>query len=135
MISSRAGATCSESLRSSTNRTRRLPLEKLVHMFIGFWSSDPVVIRRLRGMAALDAEMAQGIRARDARRQHIAREVLSRIASPQKMRPKPEKLNLAVDILSMLTSFETYDALSRGGHSDEEIAGAAIRLARAAIGF
>ncbi len=86
-------------------------------------------------MAALDAEMAQGIRARDARRQHVAREVLSRIASSQKMRPKPEKLNLAVDILSMLTSFETYDALSRGGHSDEEITGAVIRLAQTAIGF
>src|SRR5438034_3447780 len=31
-----------------------IALEKLVRTFIGFWSSDPVVIRRLRGMAALD---------------------------------------------------------------------------------
>src|ERR1700693_1745413 len=47
-------------------------LDKLVSIFVGFWSSDPVVIRRLRGMATLDAEIDQGIRARDARRQHAA---------------------------------------------------------------
>src|SRR5947208_9683782 len=28
-----------------------LVLEKLVRTFVGFWASDPVVIRRLRGMA------------------------------------------------------------------------------------
>src|SRR6266851_5214338 len=108
-------------------------LGKLVHIFVGFWSSNPVVIRRLRGMAALDAEMAPGLRARDSRRQHVARELLSRIASPRKMRPKPAKLKLATDSLSMLTSFETYDALSRAGHSPDEIAETVIRLARAAI--
>src|SRR5215471_21617476 len=31
-------------------------LEKLVRIFVAFWSSDPLVIRRLRSMAALDPE-------------------------------------------------------------------------------
>ena len=112
-----------------------IALEMLVQIFVGFWSSDPMVIRRLRGMAALDVEMAPGLRARDARRQHVARELLSRIVSSRKMRLTPEKLNLATDILSMLTSFETYDALSRAGHSANEITETVIGLARSAIGL
>ncbi len=110
-------------------------IEKLVRIFVGFWSSDPIVIRRLRGMAALDAEMAPGLRARDARRQHIARELLGRMASFRGRKGKLEELNLAADVLSMLTSFETYDTLSRAGHSEKEITETVIRLARSAIGL
>src|SRR5215469_1973921 len=43
-------------------------LDKLVHVFVGFWSSDRIVIRRLRCMAALDSEIGEGIQSRDARR-------------------------------------------------------------------
>src|SRR5258708_26396591 len=110
-------------------------IEKLVRIFVGFWSSDPIVIRRLRGMAALDAEMAPGLRARDARRQHIARELLGRMASSRGRKGKLEELNLAADVLSMLTSFDTYDTLSMTRHSEREITETVIRLARSAIGL
>ena len=110
-------------------------LEKLVRIFVAFWSSDPVVIRRLRGMAALDAEMAPGLHARDARRRHIARELLGRIASAKKKKTRSEELNLAADVLSMLTSFETYDALGRAGHKHKEITETVIKLARVAAGL
>jgi AcrR family transcriptional regulator len=66
-------------------------LEKLVLTFVGFWSSDPVVIRRLRGIATLDAEIDQGIRARDARRQHAAREIIRRTVSGAKKKLSTEK--------------------------------------------
>ena len=112
-----------------------IALEKLVQIFVGFWSSDPIVIRRLRGMAALDAEMAPGLRARDARRQHIARELLGRMALLRGRKGKLEELNLAADVLSMLTSFETYDTLSMTGHSEKEITETVIRLARSAVGL
>ncbi len=112
-------------------------LEKLIHIFAAFWSSDPVVIRRLRGMAALDAEMAPGLRARDARRQHIARELLSRVASSQKIKVKikSDELSLTADVLSMLTSFETYDALARAGHKQKKIIDTVVKLARIATGI
>jgi len=84
-------------------------LEKLIRTFVGFWSSDPVVIRRLRGMATLDPDIDQGIRARDARRQHIAREILRRTVLGEKEKLGAEQQNLAADVLSMLTSFESYD--------------------------
>ena len=108
-------------------------LEKLVLTFVGFWSSDPVVIRRLRGMATLDAEIDQGIRARDERRQHAAREIIRRTVLGGKKKLSTEKQNLTADILSMLTSFECYDALARAGHSQEAIVATITRVARAVV--
>lgn len=108
-------------------------LEKLVRTFVGFWSSDPIVIRRLRGMA-LDAEVAQGIRERDARRQHAAREILRRFSLRTEKKLSPKQQNLAADVLSMLTSFESYDALARAGYSQAQITATILRLARFAVG-
>jgi len=108
-------------------------MEKLVLTFAGFWSSDPVVIRRLRGIATLDAEIDQGIRARDARRQHAAREIIRRTGLRGKKKPSTEQQNLTADVLSMLTSFESYDALARAGHSQEEIVATITRIARAIV--
>jgi AcrR family transcriptional regulator len=108
-------------------------LEKLVLVFVGFWSSDPVVIRRLRGMATLDTEIDQGIRARDARRQHAAREIVRRKVLGGKKKPSGEQENLTADVLSMLTSFESYDALSMAGHNQGVIIATLTRIARAAL--
>ena len=108
-------------------------LEKLVLTFVGFWSSDPVVIRRLRGVATLDAEIDQGIRARDARRQHAAREIIRRTVLGGKKKLSAEQQNLTADVLSMLTSFESYDALARTGHTQGAILATLTRMARAAI--
>src|SRR5215831_11610259 len=47
-------------------------VEKMVRTFVGFWSVDPSVMRRLRAMAVLDHEINEGVRARDARRALIA---------------------------------------------------------------
>jgi len=112
-----------------------IALEKLVLTFVGFWSSDPVVIRRLRGMATLDNDIDQGIRARDERRQHAAREILRRtvMGLGGKKKLSAEQQNLTADVLSMLTSFETYDALSRAGHSQGIITATLTRIARAAV--
>src|SRR5215471_18500329 len=63
-------------------------LEKMVQRFIAFWSSDPVVMRRLRSMSALDPEIAAGVRARDVRRRHISEEILRRVERPGSKRVK-----------------------------------------------
>jgi AcrR family transcriptional regulator len=104
-------------------------LDKLVSIFIGFWSSEPVAIRRLRAMAALDPEIAQGIHSRDARRRHIAGEILKRIATKAKKTYTEEQLKAAADVIAMLTGFATYDALTTAGHSEKEIITTIARLA------
>lgn len=111
-------------------------LEKLVGTFIAFWSSDPLVIRRLRGMAALDADIETGIRSRDARRQHAAREILRRaMMANGRKKLTPEEVNLAVDVVAMISSFESYDALARAGHTADHIIDILLRLAHFIVGF
>src|SRR5262245_10632963 len=93
-------------------------LNRMVRTFVGFWASDATAMRRLRAMAALDSEIGRGVHARDARRPRIAHELLSRSSTADL---NPDALQDVASVIGMLTSFETYDALSRAGHDDEEI--------------
>jgi len=95
-------------------------LNKMVGTFVGFWASDAPALRRLRAMAALDSEIGRGVHERDARRPRIASELLAR-SSAGDARGADGGLQQVANVVGMLTSFETYDALSRSGHSDEEI--------------
>jgi AcrR family transcriptional regulator len=114
-------------------RDPAVALGKLIHTLVRFWSSDPGVIRRLRAMAAFDSEIAENMRARDARRQRAVREILRRLAAARNKAWGPEQQNLAADVLCTLISFETYDALARAGHSRETIIATITRLARCAL--
>lgn len=107
-------------------------LEKLVSVFVGFWSSEQTAVRRLRAMAALDPEIAQGMNSRDARRFHIATEILKRKSAAEKKSYPEEQLKTTADVIVMLTGFATYDALAIAGHSQNEIIAIISRLARAA---
>ena len=103
-------------------------LDKLVDIFVAFWASDRLVIRRLRAMAAVDPEIGRGIDARDARRRHIAREILKRMAAAEKKTYAEEQLNATADVIAMLTSFANYDALASAGHRKKEIIAIIARL-------
>src|SRR5215471_1746018 len=80
-----------------------IALNKLIRIFVGFWSSDPVVIRRLRAMAPIDSEIGKGIQERDRRRVQASIEILRRMIFRKRKKPVITR-NLA-DVLSMLTSF------------------------------
>lgn len=103
-------------------------LDKLVSIFVTFWSSDQIVIRRLRAMAALDSEISAGLLSRDARRRHIAREILKRMAARTKKKSSGEHLAAAADVIAVLTGFATYDALATAGHTDKQIIATISRL-------
>jgi hypothetical protein len=86
-------------------------------------------------MAALDAEIEGGIRARDARRRHAAREIVRRMSArggPNGDLPE-NAAAAAANVLSALTGFETYDALAMAGHSQDEIIALITALARFAV--
>src|SRR5205823_14406876 len=108
-------------------------LQQVVRPSVSLWTSDPAVIRRLRAMGALDGEIGAGIRARDSRRVHAAGEILRRLAISQRRKHRPKQHGLISEIISMLTSFETYDALSRAGHDDPEIVRMLLTLVQASI--
>ncbi|MBO0911338.1 MAG: TetR/AcrR family transcriptional regulator [Acidobacteria bacterium] len=111
----------------------RRALEKMVRGLVEFWASDPVVIRRLRGMAALDSEIDRGVRARDRRRREAAREIVRRFHLDKLDSGKLKHNNFTADVVATLTSFESYDALARAGHGERAITEIVLKLVHAAI--
>jgi AcrR family transcriptional regulator len=104
-----------------------------IRALVEFWSSDPVVIRRLHAMAALDPEIAKGLAAREARRQRAAAEIVRRMAPTDRQVRGLWKHRFVADTLCTLASFETYDALARARHGQEEIITVVIHLARSVM--
>lgn len=109
-------------------------LDGFIAAFSHFWFSDRLLIPRLQGLAALDPDFEQARRARGGRRRHGCQVVVRRLVE-QRGQPDPESVDEAVDILLMLTSFETFDWLAGTTRGVEEVTALVRRLARAALGL
>jgi AcrR family transcriptional regulator len=107
-------------------------LDEYITVFGHFWESDRLVTRRLRGLAALDADFEQVIRARDERRRMGLGVIVQRLADKQG-RPAPAALDEIVNVLYTLVSFETFDMLAGPTRTIEEVTPVVRRLARAAL--
>ena len=109
-------------------------LHRFIEVFVRFWASNREVIRRLHALGAIDAEIGHGLRERNQRRrnglqvivEHYCRNYFQFIAMQGA---------LMLDVLHMLTSFETYDALAASGRSTDEIVAIIRKLVDQAIGM
>ncbi len=110
-------------------------LDGLIAAFVAFWSSDRIVLRRARALAALDAEVADSVRARDERRREHLRNILGRLYQEREKTgdAPPKTLPDTIDVLHTLTSFETFDALLTSGRTVDEVTQILRRLASAIL--
>jgi AcrR family transcriptional regulator len=113
-------------------------LDGLIGAFAAFWNSDRIVLRRARALVALDPEMADSIRERDERRREHLRKIVERLFAEkgkdkQKGAVPAAALRSIIDVLHMLTSFETFDALLTGERSVEEVTRIVRHLAATAL--
>lgn len=106
-------------------------LDQYITVFAHFWESDRLVLRRLRGLAALDPDFGQVIRARDERRREGLGVLVRRIVGQSQSEARA--LDEVVNMLYTLTSFECFETLAGPARSLEEVAPQVIRLARAAL--
>jgi hypothetical protein len=81
-------------------------------------------------MAALDAEIEKGLAVRETRRRQAAAQIVLRFAPTATQQAHRWTDRLAADALSVVISFEIYDALARAGHRREEIVAVMTHLAR-----
>jgi AcrR family transcriptional regulator len=100
----------------------RAGLDILVRVFMHLWDSERQVVRRLRALSALDPEFTDH-EDRNQRRRHSITVLLRRLSPP------PGDLDDKADLLTALTSFESYETLAASGRD----ADAAARLISAAI--
>ena len=80
-------------------------LSILVSIFCRLWENERTLLRRLTALAALDPEVAAALEERGAWR----REALETLF---KRKPSGKNPSNLIDVLYVLTSFETYDALA-----------------------
>jgi AcrR family transcriptional regulator len=109
-------------------------LAECIRVFSRFWDSDRLLTRRLRGLATLDREFEQVVRARDELRRKGLRVIVQRVAD-RKGRPAPDAIDQAIQILFTLLSFETFDTLAGPDRTCADVAPIVQRLARAALDF
>jgi AcrR family transcriptional regulator len=107
-------------------------LAEYIAVFGRFWNSDRLVTRRLRGLAALDSDFEQVIRARDERRRQGLSIIFQRLVE-QREESLAEAFEEKVNVLYTLTSFETFDTLAGPTRSLEEVIPLVQQLARAAL--
>lgn len=109
-------------------------LTGLIAVFCGFWASDRVAIRRLRSWGGLrPAGAGSDALERDARRRRALESVVRRIAQ-RHGKPGKRYVKDAVDLLQVLTSFESYDVLARESRDERSVARLIDRTARAILG-
>src|ERR1700680_3222397 len=102
-------------------------LAAVIAIFCRFWESERLIIRRLRAMAVLDPELAGVFR--DERRRQMLEGIARR--SPHAAAWSPSMLKEKIDLLQMLTSFATYDAIA--DDRADGVVPALQRLARLAL--
>src|SRR5262249_43432415 len=106
-------------------------LDALVSAFGGFWTSDRLVIRRIRGLASIDPDIESAVRARDERRREGIRTILGRF--PTRSRRKTARLEELIAMIHTLTSFETFDNLAGLDRDPEDVVTLVCRLVHAAV--
>jgi AcrR family transcriptional regulator len=106
-------------------------LAEYIRLFSQFWDSDRLLSRRLRGLAALDPEFEQVVRARDQRRR-MGTEILVQRLAERAGQPATDTLQ-QIDLLYTLTSFETFDTLAGPTRSCADVAPLVLRLVEKAL--
>jgi AcrR family transcriptional regulator len=96
--------------------------------FAGFWAADRIVMRRLRALGALDPDVGVVIAARDQRRREGLTVLVSRLPSSTGTPAEP-----TVQMLYLLTSFETFDMLAGPERDLADALPMVTRLAEAAF--
>jgi len=107
-----------------------LAIGGFIRGLVGFWSSDATAIRRLHAMAALDAAIEKGLAVRQLRRKRAAAHIVRRFASRSEHHPHRWTDRLIANTVSVLASFETYDALASAGQGRDEIVAVLSHLVR-----
>jgi AcrR family transcriptional regulator len=96
-------------------------LEILVQVFMHLWESERLIVQRLRALSTVDPDFSDQENRNQRRRQAIT--VLLR-----RFNPVPVDVDGMADLMTAMTSFESYETLAASGR-DAEAAGLLISTA------
>ncbi|HVH68265.1 MAG TPA: helix-turn-helix domain-containing protein [Gemmatimonadales bacterium] len=108
-------------------------LARYIATFARFWAVHRALHRRLRALAALDAELDRALQTRQEWRRHGLSVLVKRF--PERPGARIADPGETVDVLFVLTAFETFDALAGPGRKPSDVARIVLWLARASLGL
>jgi AcrR family transcriptional regulator len=85
-------------------------LDGFIAVFSTFWAKNHLLLKRIHGIAAIDPEFGDALRARNQRRRMAAKRVIERLDSGVQAKSAEDKSE-RIACLIALTSFEFFDAL------------------------
>jgi AcrR family transcriptional regulator len=98
-----------------------------------YWATDPDLVRTATALSRLQPDVERVLAPHDAGRLRLLKRMVDRLSQAGALRPDCAP-QLAMDILWLLTSFDTYDLLSHGRDlSQKGVADRLTALAEAAI--
>lgn len=106
----------------------RTALAKFIAVFAGFYSSARTALRRLRGLAVIDADLEETLRNRGERRRVGLRTLIDRLTAETGAETTPDERDELCLMLFTLTSFETFDLLCDPGSNAEQAASRMERM-------
>jgi AcrR family transcriptional regulator len=107
-----------------------IALEEYVALFGRFWTLNRRTHRRLRAAALHDDELAAAIANRNERRRRGVTEIVRRLGD--RARPVVERDEI-VNVIYVLLSFDTFDALAGDTRTPEQVAPIVGQLIRAVL--
>jgi AcrR family transcriptional regulator len=96
-------------------------VRRFVQVFVGFWASDRVTLRRMRALGVLYPSLHGGLPGRDAWRREAADNLFAMFGGRTKT-SSPALPPNAAELLAAITSFDTFDSLSVGSRTPDEVA-------------
>ena len=109
----------------------RLVVDRLVDAFCALWSAEPLAMRRLRSLAAVDPSLEADLRARDDRRRVAVRMAVERLVAAG-IGGTADAAE-SIEALNALLSFEVWDILGGRDGRVEEARSRVHALVNAAI--
>jgi AcrR family transcriptional regulator len=106
-------------------------MDAFVELFGRFWTSSRRAHRKLRAAALLDEDLEKAIVARNERRRFGIAELVRRIGKERKLAMSRDE---AVNVMFVLMSFDTFDALAGPDRSPAEVVPIVRRLVRLVTG-
>jgi hypothetical protein len=106
-------------------------LDAFVALFGRFWAANRRAHRRLRAAALHDPELAAAIESRNERRRRGLTELMRRLAA---IATPPFSSSDAVNVLFVLLSYETFDALAGESRTPADVTPLLQRMARLVAG-
>ncbi len=107
-------------------------LTGFVEVFAKFWAKDRMLLRRIRGIAAIDLEFASAVEGRNRRRKMASMRIVERIGKGS-TRSSEEESKQRAAALYALTSFEFFDALAEVYGDLDAAASSVLNLVKTAI--